>query len=159
MSRKARLIMNNACYHIMARGNQKQKIFLENEDFGKYLDLLRYYKKKYKFKLYCYCLMPNHVHLLLQIKMGRNLGKIMQGVNLTYAIWFNEKYNKVGHLWQGRYKSMLINKDRYMLECIQYIEINPIRAGICKSPVDYPWSSWQARINCNRDCLLDIPEL
>lgn len=159
MPRKARLILNNACYHVMARGNQKQKTFFEKADFSKYLDLLKHYKREYKFELYGYCLMPNHVHLILQIKEGRQLGKLMQGLNLTYAMWFNAKYNKVGHLWQGRYKSMVVENSEYLLECIKYIELNPVRSDLCKSPFDFAWSSWQSRLGFKNDGLLDSPEI
>jgi putative transposase len=159
MSRIARLTLDNACYHIMARGNQKQKTFIEEADFMKYLDLLRHYKRKYSFNLYGYCLMPNHVHLILEVKKRSCLGKIMQGLNQTYTIWFNKKYTKVGHLWQGRYKSMVIQNNKYLLECIEYVELNPVRAGLSKSPFDYPWSSWQERLGYKHDGLLDLPEL
>ena len=159
MSRMQRLIINNASYHIVVRGNQKQITFIEEDDFAKYLDLLRHYKREYGFKLYGYCLMPNHVHLVLEVKNGIDLSKIMQGLNQTYTIWFNEKYKKVGHLWQGRYKSMVIQKNKYMLDCLEYVELNPIRANISKSPFDYPWSSWKARLGYMKDGLLDAPEL
>ena len=159
MSRMQRLIINNASYHIMVRGNQKQITFIEEEDFAKYLDLLRHYKRKYGFKLYGYCLMPNHVHLILEVEDGIDLSKIMQGLNQTYTLWFNKKYEKVGHLWQGRYKSMVIQKNKYMLDCLEYVELNPIRANISKSPFDYPWSSWKARLGYMKDGLLDSPEL
>jgi len=159
MSRMQRLIINNASYHIMVRGNQKQITFIEEKDFAKYLDLLRHYKREYGFKLYGYCLMPNHVHLILEVEDGIDLSKIMQGLNQAYTLWFNKKYEKVGHLWQGRYKSMVIQKNKYMLDCLEYVELNPIRANISKSPFDYPWSSWKARLGYMKDGLLDAPEL
>jgi putative transposase len=81
----------------------------------------------------------------------------MQVITQTYTFWFNKKYTKVGHLWQGRFKSMLINQDRYFIDCICYIEENPVRAGIVSSPKDYPWSSYKARILGNEDQILDIP--
>ncbi len=159
MSRMQRLIINNASYHIVVRGNQKQITFIEEDDFAKYLDLLRHYKREYGFKLYGYCLMPNHVHLILEVEDGIDLSKIMQGLNQAYTLWFNKKYEKVGHLWQGRYKSMVIQKNKYMLDCLEYVELNPIRANISKSPFDYPWSSWKARLGYMKDGLLDAPEL
>jgi len=159
MPRKARLFLNNAIYHAMARGNQKQLTFINEEDFVKYLDILKHYKRKYKFKLYGYCLMPNHVHLMLEVEHGPDLGKIMQGLNQTYTIWFNHKYKKVGHLWQGRYKSKVVQKDGYLWDCIEYMETNPIRANISKSPFEYYWSSWKMRLGYQTDSLLDIPVL
>ncbi|MDD5691701.1 MAG: transposase [Candidatus Omnitrophica bacterium] len=159
MARAARLTLENACYHIMTRGNQKQTTFIENEDFVKYFKLIKHYKRKYGFKLYGYCLMPNHVHLIVTLGRPVKLGKIMQGLNQTYTMWFNKKYNKVGHLWQGRYKSMLIQKNKYLLDCIEYVEMNPIRAKMNKSPFDYPWNSWKERMGYIENSLLDIPDL
>jgi putative transposase len=158
MARVARLILDNASYHIMVRGNQKQVTFVEGADFLKYLDLLRHYKGEYGFKLYGYCLMPNHVHLILEVKKGVDLSKIMQGLSQTYTMWFNEKYKKVGHLWQGRYKSMVIQKNKYLLECIEYVELNPVRANISQSPFEYLWSSGGARLGYKRNGLLDTPD-
>ncbi len=158
MSRQARLTFDNSTYHIMARGNQKQRIFTEESDFLKYLELLKHYKKEYNFRLYGYCLMPNHVHLILGVKNGSDLSKIMQGLNQTYTIWFNEKYKKVGHLWQGRYKSMVIRKNEYLLDCIEYVEFNPIRAGITTSPFEYLWTSWQARFGHKQNYMLDLSD-
>jgi putative transposase len=143
----------------MMRGNQKQCTFLENEDFNKYLELLKHYKNKYHFSLYGYCLMPNHVHLVMEVKKSSTLGKIIQGLNMAYTIWFNKKYNKVGHLWQGRYKNKLIQKDKYLLDCIEYVELNPIRSSIGTSPFDYSWSSWKERMGHKETNLLDIPHL
>lgn len=159
MSRGPRLILDGACYHVMIRGNQKQVTFIEEADFLKYFELVKYYKNKFKFRLYGYCLMPNHVHLILGVKRGADLSKIMQGLNLTYAMWFNNKYKKVGHLWQGRYKSRVIQKDKYMLDCIKYVELNPIRASLKESPFEYNWSSWKARYGHAEDNLLDTPEI
>jgi putative transposase len=159
MARTQRLFMDNTSYHLIIRGNQKQKTFIEEEDFDSYITLLRYYKRKYDFNLYGYCLMPNHVHIVLEVKNGIDLGKIMQGLNQTYAIWFNKKYNKVGHLWQGRYKSMIIQRNKYMLDCLEYVEFNPVRANICKMPSDYTWSSWKIRSCIKKDNILDMPNL
>ena len=160
MPRVARILLDNACYHIINRGNQKQNIFQEEPDFEKYLEILRHYKKKYNFKLYAYCLMPNHIHLVIDIRKTSDLAKIMQGLTQTYTVWFNNKYNKVGRLWQGRFKSMLIQKDKYLIDCLQYIELNPVRADITSSPADYSWSSWQERtLTNNKFSLSDLPEI
>ncbi|MFH0763260.1 MAG: transposase [Candidatus Omnitrophota bacterium] len=159
MSRATRLTFDNASYHIMVRGNQRQVTFIEKDDFLKYLELLKHYKRRYNFRLYGYCLMPNHVHLIVEVKKALILSKLMQGLNQTYTIWFNKKYKKVGHLWQGRYKSKVIEKNQYLLGCLEYVELNPIRANISKSPFDYPWSSWLGRLNHKKDGLLDTPGL
>jgi len=160
MPRVARILLDNACYHVINRGNQKQNIFQEEPDFEKYLEILRHYKKKYNFKLYAYCLMPNHIHLVIDIRKTSDLAKIMQGLTQTYTVWFNNKYNKVGRLWQGRFKSMLIQKDKYLIDCLRYIELNPVRADITSSPADYSWSSWQERtLTNNKFSLSDLPEI
>lgn len=163
MSRRGRILLEKVCYHIVNRGNQKQSVFLQETDYAKYLEILRHYKKRYNFKLYAYCLMPNHIHLILEAKRPSDLAKIMQGLTLSYTVWFNKKYKKVGHLWQGRFKSMVIQKDRYLINCLQYIELNPVRAEIISRPEDYIWSSWKERILGTRSnpinkTLLDLPQ-
>lgn len=155
MPKRGRILMDSAYYHIMARGNQKQKIFLEEGDFEKYLVLLKRYKRKYQFQLYAWCLMPNHVHLVLEINDTSQLAKIMQGISLAYVKWFNKKYGKVGHLWQGRYKSLAIQKEAYILDCINYIETNPVRADMKGRALDYKWSSSRARALGEMPSLLD----
>ena len=99
--------------------------------------------------------MPNHVHLIVEVKKVNDLAKIMQGISLTYTIWFNKKYGEVGHLWQGRFKSLVIQKDRYLIDCLNYIEYNPLRANLIKSPLDYMWSSWKYRSLNVKSRLLD----
>ncbi len=155
MPRSKRLVMDHSIHHVMARGNQKQRTFIDESDFLKYFDLLKHYKYKYRFELYGYCLMPNHVHLIIKVQKGKDLQKIMQGLNQTYAIWFNEKYNKVGHLWQGRYKDMLVQKDKYLLDCIAYVESNPVRANLAESPTAYHWCSWNSRSGIKQDRLIN----
>lgn len=152
MPRQARLTLNNACYHIITRGNQKQDIFKEREDFYAYLGLLSKYKKRFDSKIYGYCLMSNHVHLVIECSM---LNKLMHGINLSYAQHFNYKYNVMGHFWQDRYKSFIIQKDNYILNCIAYVEYNPVRANIVSSPQDYPWSSYKTRVLGKNEHLLD----
>lgn len=159
MSKFGRVLLEGVYYHIINRGNQKQRVFLEDNDFEKYLELLKRYKRKYKFKMYAWCLMPNHVHLILEVNKPTELAKIMQGLNIAYARWFNKKYGKVGHLWQGRYKSMVIQKDKYVFDCISYVEINPVRANLIQSPLDYAWSSFKFRTIGKESYLLDKPNL
>jgi len=159
MTKTGRVLFDNVFYHIISRGNQKQKVFLDEGDFEKYLALLKRYKKKFKFKLLAWCLMPNHVHLILDVNYTAELKKIMQGLNLAYSRWFNKKHNKVGHLWQGRYKSKMIQKDNYVLNCISYIELNPVRANLKNTPQDYLWSSFRARTLETQQSMLDQPEI
>ena len=141
-----RLIVDGACYHIMVRGNNKQNIFRAEDDYHKYMDLLTKYKKRYKFRLYGYCFMPNHIHIIGQvIGAGKNLSRFMHGLNMSYALYFNNKYQGVGHVWQGRFKSKVIVKDKYLIDCINYIESNPAAAEIVESPHKYLWSSYRER--------------
>ena len=141
-----RTVLENALYHIMVRGNQKQKVFVEEADFEEYLFRMRRYKKKYKLSLYGFCLMPNHVHMIGEVSNKRNLAKFMHGLNRSYTAYFNDKYGKVGHLWQGRFKSRIILKDRYAIDCVNYIELNPVRARMVTAPHEYRWSSYKDRV-------------
>jgi len=155
MRKIKRIILDNCIYHITVRGNQKQTTFINADDFTKYGEILKHYKKKYKFKLYGYCLMPNHIHLILEIIEAKKLAKIMQGLSLTYTLYFNKKYQKVGHLWQGRYKSKIIQKDKYLVNCIEYVELNPLRNNLISNPFEYDWSSWKERLGYKKKGLLD----
>ncbi|MFH0913628.1 MAG: transposase [Candidatus Omnitrophota bacterium] len=158
MPRGPRILLDNVCYHIINRGNQKQNVFLEENDFAKYLQLLKHFKKKYSFKLFGYCLMPNHIHLILQPKQPQILSRLMQAITQTYTAWFNKKYKKVGHLWQGRFKSMVIQKDDYFIECAYYVETNPVRKGLAMSPMEYLWSSYRDRVIGDKNGLLDLAD-
>ncbi len=147
MPRIARITLDNTCYHIITRGNQKQPVFLETKDFRRFIFLLNRCKRRFKFKLYSFCLMPNHVHLMLEVEKSATLQRIMRSLNLSYTLYFNFKYNKVGHLWQDRYKSRIIEKDKYFFKCIEYIESNPQRACLAKDITAYPWNSYVFRTN------------
>ena len=140
MARKPRIEHKGAFYHIIVRGNQKQKIFKDKQDYLNYLKILSNYKKRYQFLLYSYMLMSNHLHLL--IETGKvPLSKILQGINQSCTIYFNRKYKTVGHLFQGRYKSILCDRDAYLISLMKYIHLNPVRAGMVKRPEEYQWSS------------------
>ena len=154
-----RLLLERCCYHITARGNQKQRIFLEINDYNQLLMRVKRYKKKCDFLLYGFCLMPNHIHIVGEPKEPKNLAKFMQGLLRSYTDYFNKKYQKVGHLWQGRFKSRIIAKDRYLIDCIQYVELNPVRAGITTAALDYKWSSYQERISGKTNTLMSLSQL
>jgi REP element-mobilizing transposase RayT len=140
MARKPRIEYAGAFYHVITRGNQRQRIFKTEKDYAKYLGILTDYKNRYKYILYAYVLMNNHVHLLLET--GEiPLSKILQGINQRYTMYFNWRYRTVGHLFQGRYKAILCDKDKYLLSLVKYIHLNPVRAGVVKSPEEYRWSS------------------
>jgi putative transposase len=140
MARKPRIEFDGALYHVISRGNQRQKIFRTKEDYSRYLELLARYKEKYSFSLYAYVLMSNHVHLLIETRHVP-LSKILQGIQQSYTIYFNRKHHTVGHLFQGRYKAILCDKDAYLLSLVKYIHLNPVRARVSGKPEEYPWSS------------------
>jgi putative transposase len=145
MARKPRIEFEGAFYHVITRGNQRQKIFRDEEDFGKYLELLSRYKALYKYRLYAYVLMTNHVHLLVETGQAP-LSKILQGINQSYTGRFNRKYRTVGHLFQGRYKAILCDRDSYLLSLVKYIHLNPVRARMVRTPEEYRWSSHRSYI-------------
>lgn len=156
MARMARLFIPNAPYHIMARGNQKQTIFYEKEEYEIYLALLRRYKLRCDCLVYGYCIMPNHVHLVAEFPTGKaSMSRFMHGLNQSYAMSFHMRHQTVGHLWQNRFKSLVVLKDEYFLNLISYIEYNPLRAGAVSKPEDYPWSSYRARVLGERNINLD----
>lgn len=142
MARQPRLVMDEGCYHIIQRGNDRRKVFREDSDYEYLCTLIKKYLPKYSSYLYHYCLMPNHIHLLIKVIKAENLSKLMQGINLSYTLYFKKKYKFSGSLWQGRYKSIMIERDEYLMECGRYIERNPVRAGIVKDPKDYKFSSF-----------------
>jgi len=140
MARKPRIEFEGALYHVITRGNQRQEIFRGTEDYERYLRILGDYKTRYEFALYAYVLMGNHVHLLMET-MEVPLSRILQGINQSYTMYFNRRYSTVGHLFQGRYKAILCDRDSYLLSLVKYIHVNPIRAGVAKTLEVYPWSS------------------
>ena len=152
MPRAARLILDGVCYHVTARGNEGKEVFKCANDYEKYMSLVMRYKNKYAFKIYCWVLMKNHPHLLLD---SDQLSKVMHGINTSYAKYFRFKYGESGHVWQDRYNSYVFQRDQYLINCISYIEYNPVRAGITQRPEDYKWSSYRARVLGQKNELLD----
>jgi putative transposase len=142
MPRIERLIPVDAAMHIMCRGNNKQNIFHREKDKLYYLFLLRKLKEENRLKIFHYCLLNNHLHLILWLNARSNLSKFMKQVNLSYFNYFKKNYGYFGHFWQDRYKSNIIEKDSYLLQCGKYIELNPVRAGIVSSPEEYKYSSY-----------------
>lgn len=154
MARRPRIHFPNAFYHVIARGNQRQDIFLDEKDYQRYLSSLSEYKIRYPFYLYAYALMRNHVHLLLEVE-ATPLSKIMQGLQFRYTRYFNTRYGKVGHLFQGRYKAILCDKDAYLFELIRYIHLNPIRSKVVRDLERYRWISHSGYLGTKKDGLID----
>ncbi len=156
MPRLARIAPDEHIYHILTRGNNRQDVFKEEKGYKTYIEILQRYKEKYKFKLYHYVLMRNHVHLVLETTgKSRRLPEIMKGINLSYVQYYKNKHRHIGHFWQDRYKSILISKDDYLLACGSYVELNPVRARIVEDPKDYKWSSYNAYAYGKKDLIVD----
>ena len=141
MPRYARVKSETGIYHIMLRGINKQNIFEDEEDKLRFIDTLGYYKEKSHYVIYGYCLMDNHVHLLIQ-EMDDPISKIIKRISSSYVYWYNKKYKRCGHLFQERFKSEAIETEAYLLTVLRYIHKNPVKAGVVKSEEEYFWSSY-----------------
>ena len=137
-----RFIKPGYVYHLVARGNNKQVIFRGSEDFQKYLYLLEDARKKFSVLIYNYVLMDNHVHLLVEPREERSVSKAMEHIGKSYAQYFNHKYEHVGHVFQGRFKSFMILDEWYFFACTRYIDLNPVKAGVVNDPKDYVWAGY-----------------
>jgi putative transposase len=143
MTRPLRLEFPGALYHLTARGDRQEDIFLDDTDRQAFLHLLAKEVRQQRWRLYAYCLMSNHYHLLVETPEG-NLVAGMRRLNGVYTQAFNRRHGRVGHVFQGRYKSILVEKDAYLLELARYIVLNPVRAQMVKRAEDWPWSSYRA---------------
>jgi len=151
MPRRSRTKSSTGIYHVVLRGINKQRIFEDDQDHQKYLQTIKKYKKTSGYEVYAYCLMHNHIHLLL--KEGKeDLGITFRRIGASYVYWFNWKYSRGGHLFQDRYKSEVVETDRYFLTVMRYIHQNPIKAGIVKEIQTYPWSSYGEYIKTAELC-------
>jgi len=148
----------NAFYHITSRGNLRDKIFYDAADRERFLKILSRTKERYGFLLHAYALMDNHYHLLMETPKA-NLSQIMQNINTSYTVYVNRKYQRSGHLLQGRFKGIIVDKDRYLVALSRYIHLNPVRAKLVKRPLNYPWTSYRAFIDEKvKDSLVDTED-
>jgi len=159
MARHARFIVPGLPQHVIQRGNNRGVIFVDQDDYRFYLEKLQSACQDFRCKIHAYVLMTNHVHLLLTPEAKESLGKVMQSVGRSYVQYFNYRYQRTGTLWEGRYKSTLLDSEHYLLTCYRYIEMNPVRAGMVKAPAEYPWSSYQVNAHGKQDRLIDPHEL
>jgi REP element-mobilizing transposase RayT len=143
MARPLRIEFSGALYHVTARGNAQQDIYLTEADRQEFLSLLQRACERYHWLCHAYCLMTNHYHLLIETQTP-SLSKGMKYLNGTYTQAFNRRHKRVGHVFQGRYKGILVEKDNYLLELSRYIVLNPVRAHMVRSAKDWPWSSYRA---------------
>lgn len=140
MPRTSRKQSESGIFHVMVRGIDRQVIFHDDEDCEKYLQYLWECKKNAPFTLYAFCLMGNHLHLLIHPK-AEPLADICKRVGVRYVQWYNKKYGRTGHLFQDRFRSEPVEDDAYFLSVLRYIYQNPVKASLCKTPEEYPWSS------------------
>jgi putative transposase len=141
MARLPRLTVPGYPHHVIQRGNNRQAIFSSTADYLMLLALLEEYAQKFSVALHAYVLMTNHFHLLATPTTDEGLPQMMQAVGRRYVRYFNDRQQRSGTLWEGRYRSTLIETDRYFLACMAYIDLNPVRAGLVATAKDYPWSS------------------
>jgi REP element-mobilizing transposase RayT len=143
MARPLRIEYPGAFYHVTARGNEQKDLYRSVGDREKFLAYLEQAAERYGALFHGYCLMGNHYHLMVETPQG-NLSRIMRHINGAYTTYFNVKRSRAGHLFQGRYKALVVEVDNYATELSRYIHLNPVKAGLVKRPEDYPWSSYRA---------------
>lgn len=167
MARKNREKSPNGVYHVMVRGIDKHDIFLDDNDYRMFLKILKESRPLEKageqpgnsFRLYSYCLMPNHVHLLIQ-EIDEPIDRVMKRICTRYAIFFNTKYSRIGHLFQDRFRSEPCNDINYFLTLVRYIHQNPVKAGICQSAEQHPWNSWnEIRFSAGRSVTVPFADV
>lgn len=155
MARKPRVEVEGGLYHVIARGNDRQDIFHDAEDHLKFISLLATQKEKAHFYLYAYCLMTNHFHLLIE-RREESVGRMMLRLLTGYASYYNRKYKRVGHVFQGRHKAILCQTDAYLTKLVAYIHLNPVRASMVNSADDYPFSSHRAYMGIEPAGIIDV---
>ncbi len=154
MGRKSRFNLPGIPQHVIQRGHNRDACFFVNEDYHYYLDNLREAAKKYNCHIHAYVLMTNHVHLLVTPQAAHAISQMMQSLGRRYVRYVNNTYQRSGTLWEGRYKAGLVDSQQYLLACMRYIELNPVRANMVTTPGAYPWSSFSANGNEKSDPLI-----
>ena len=157
MPRQRRKIGLSKIYHVITRGNEKKDIFLDDEDKNKFIQIVINKKRKNEYILYAYCLMSNHLHLLIK-EQEDNISRAMRRINTAYAYYFNKKYNRVGHVFQDRFKSEPVEDDRYLMSLMRYIHNNPVKTKIVDKPGQYKWSSYSLYLK-EQKCIIDKEEI
>lgn len=158
MGRRLRYHVENGVYHVMVRGNDKQDIFFDDKDYLKMLKLLTEGVERYEFKVLAYCFMKNHIHLAIQV--GKfSLSTIMHSLNSRYTRYINFTKSRVGHLFQGRFRSILVDGDRYLGDLLRYIHLNPVKAGVVSYPSEYRWSSYRDYMGHDKQTIVSSKEV
>jgi len=153
VARPLRIEYEGAFYHITARGNERKRIFFGKGDCDKFKEYLLEAQDKYGYRLHCYVLMGNHYHLVIETPNG-NMNKVLHYINGCYANYINRKRNRIGHLLQGRYKGILVDRDAYLLELSRYLHLNPVRAKIVERPEDYRQSSYRSYVKIQKETVV-----
>jgi len=158
-AKRERLNCKDATYHIVTRCNNKELLIKNELDSIKYKFILQKCKEKYGFLLHDYAIMNNHVHLLIRLFTSTNISQIMHSIDRRYARWYNEYYERKGHFWEDRFYGELVKDDLQLLAVMRYIALNPVKAGLCKDPAEWPYSGANFYLKGINDNLLDIPEI
>jgi putative transposase len=157
MPRMARGLADGHVYHIINRGNCRQQVFHKNEDYQAFHELMKEAVERYPVAVYAYCLMPNHFHLLVSPERAKDLSTWMQWLMTSHVRRYHSYYKTSGHVWQGRFKSFIVQQDSHLLNVVRYIESNPVRAGIVPSATEWLWSSHNCRNQSGTGFLTKLP--
>jgi len=158
MPRQPRLEIAGLPHHVVQRGVDRQAVFFDHQSYLTYLHLLAAYAHNFEVSVHSWCLMTNHIHLLLTPSVPGTLSRMMQHLNRRYVQQINARFTRSRHLWAGRFKASVVGEQRYLLSCMRYIELNPVRAGMVDHPQAYTWSSWHANVG-ERKSRLVTPHL
>jgi putative transposase len=159
MARLPRLTAPGLPHHLIQRGNNRQSVFVDSVDCARYLAELADLAGRHGLAVHAYVLMPNHIHLLATPAERETLARVMQSLGRRYVRAFNDRYRRTGTLWEGRYRSTVVETDRYLLACMRYIEMNPVRAGLVDEPGTYRWSSHGHHVGLRHDPLITEHQL
>lgn len=157
MPRVARGLADGLIYHIINRGNGRQQVFHSEGDYRAFADLMNEAKERYPVKVFAWCIMPNHFHLLISPKRADDLSKWMQWFMTSHVRRYHRFHKSCGHVWQGRYKSFIVQEDKHLLTALRYVEGNPVRAQLVLSARDWSWSSHRERIGITESCSDNLP--
>ena len=158
MPRKPRIYLPGIPCHVIQRGNNRDACFYSDQDYRFYLDCLESACSRYKVQLHAYVLMTNHVHLLMTPSDAYGISRVMQSLGRRYVQYINREYRRSGTLWEGRHKASIVDAEKYLLTCMRYIELNPVRAGMVAHPGEYPWSSYRVNGQGEHDALITLHE-
>lgn len=155
MPRIKRCIIGGYPYHIINRGNGKQEVFHKDQDFSVFIKFMKEAKRRYLVNIFAYCLMPNHFHLVLMPDLPHYLSEWMHWLTTIHSLHYHNYFQTCGHIWQGRFRSFIIQNDEHLLTVLRYVEGNPVRAALVPSALDWGWSSHRERIGIESESLLD----